>query len=68
MANKYFNHQVGNIKASGGSGAKTSVGSGSGGGGMTEKTANWPGLPGKSGPNRSGGTPKAKTYPKSAGL
>ena len=35
---------------------------------MTMKTANWPGLPGKSGPNRSNGVPKAKAYPKSDGI
>ena len=37
-------------------------------GSVTEKTASWPGLPGKAGPNRSAGTPKAKVYPKSEGL
>lgn len=35
---------------------------------MNEKTVNWPGLPGKSGPNRSVGVPKAKVHPKSEGL
>ena len=32
------------------------------------KTAAWPGLPGKSGPNRSNGVPKIKAYPKSEGI
>lgn len=33
-----------------------------------EKTAAWPGLPGKSGPNRSAGVKRAKVYPSSQGL
>lgn len=32
------------------------------------KTAAWGGLPGKSGPNRSGGTSKLKIYAKSEGI
>ena len=35
---------------------------------VTESTANWPGLPGKSGPNRSNGVAKLKVNPKSEGL
>lgn len=35
---------------------------------MPEKTANWGGLPGKTGPNRSGGVKKLKVYPKSEGI
>lgn len=35
---------------------------------MPMKTAAWPGLPGKSGPNRSNGVPKIKAYPKSEGI
>lgn len=34
----------------------------------TEKTANWPGLPGKSGPDRSGGDKKVRIHPKSTGI
>ena len=36
--------------------------------GIVEKTANWPGLPGKSGPDRSAGVKKLKIYPASKGL
>ena len=35
---------------------------------VTEKTANWPGLPGKTGPNRTAGVKKVKTHPHSEGL
>ena len=35
---------------------------------VTEKTANWPGLPGKTGPNRSAGVKKVKSSPKSEGI
>lgn len=35
---------------------------------VTEKTASWPGLPGKTGPNRSNGVKKLNTFPKSEGL
>lgn len=37
-------------------------------GSVNEKSINWPGLPGKSGPNRSAGVKKAKVYAKSEGL
>ena len=35
---------------------------------VKEKTANWPGLPGPSGPNRSAGVKKLKIHPTSIGL
>ena len=35
---------------------------------VNERTANWPGLPGKSGPNRSAGVKKLKVYASSKGL
>lgn len=35
---------------------------------MPEKSPNWPGLPGKSGPDRSAGVKRAKVYPKSQGI
>ena len=35
---------------------------------VVEKTANWPSLPGKGGPNRSAGIPRARIHPKSVGL
>ncbi len=37
-------------------------------GAVNERTANWPGLPGKSGPNRSAGVKKVKIHAKSEGL
>ncbi len=36
--------------------------------GVKENTANWPGLPGKSGPNRSAGVKKVKIHPISRGI
>ena len=33
-----------------------------------EKTANWPDVPGKKGPNRSAGVKKAKVYAQSKGV
>ena len=36
--------------------------------GFVEKTANWPGLAGPPGPNRSAGVKKLKVNPKSVGL
>lgn len=56
MANKYHGNLTGNGKQSGGSNAqqRRSPPAMS----MPEKTANWGGLPGKTGPNRSGGAPK----------
>ncbi len=35
---------------------------------VNERTASWPGLPGKTGPNRSAGVKKLKTHPMSKGL
>lgn len=35
---------------------------------INEKTAAWGALPGKTGPNRSAGVPKLKTFPKSEGI
>lgn len=35
---------------------------------VNERTANWPGLPGKEGPNRSAGVKKLKIYAASKGL
>lgn len=37
-------------------------------GSVNESTANWQGLPGKSGPNRSASVKKLKIHPKSMGL
>lgn len=35
---------------------------------VNESVANWPGLPGKAGPDRSMGTPRVKVHPKRIGL
>ena len=35
---------------------------------FTEKTAAWPGLPGKGGPNRSAGVKRVRAHPKAEGL
>ena len=35
---------------------------------VTERTAAWPGLPGKAGPDRSAGVTKVKIHPKSEGI
>ncbi len=35
---------------------------------VNERTVNWPGLPGKTGPNRSAGVKKLKIHPQSRGL
>lgn len=35
---------------------------------FTERTATWPGLPGKSGPNRSVGAKRARIHPTSKGI
>ncbi len=35
---------------------------------VNERTANWPGLPGKTGPERSAGVKKLKIHPTSQGL
>ena len=61
MANKFFKEDSG-IKPppTGRSGPKSDT--------VTEKTADWGGLPGKSGPDRSNGVEKLKTDAKSEGL
>jgi hypothetical protein len=66
MPNKYHGNLTGNGKFSGGSN-KDSRG-GSSPSSMPEKTASWPGLPGKTGPDRSGGVKKLKVHPKSEGM
>lgn len=35
---------------------------------LNEATPNWPGNPGKTGPDRSNGVEKARIYPKQEGL
>lgn len=57
MSNKFFNKDTAPSKQSGGQGGSNSP---QGSGGVPQpptKTAAWPGLPGKKGPNRSNGVP-----------
>lgn len=63
MPNKDFNDMIDNKS----SGEKTGV-RGSKSDSMNEKTAAWPGLPGKTGPDRSNGVQKVKTTAKSEGI
>jgi hypothetical protein len=55
--NKYHGNLTGNGKQSGGEGGSNAACGRRPTLTMPEKTANWPGLPGKAGPNRSGGAP-----------
>jgi len=65
MPNKYYNNMSGaNFPKK--EGAPTGHRGGSQA--MPEKTANWPGLPGKAGPDRSNGVKKCKCYPVSKGI
>jgi len=66
MPNKNFNNMHG-ANFSKKQGAPTGVRGGSAA--MPEKTAGWPGVPGKTQPkDRSGGTKKVKHYPVSEGI
>ena len=66
MANKFFNEQLhGKPPAGGGRSAEAN---GSGSSGFKVKQGYAPGLPGKSGPNRSNGVEKARVHPSSEGL
>jgi hypothetical protein len=65
MANRYYtNFEDRKIS----SGSAPTPGSKSRESTVNEKTAAWPGLPGKSGPDRSGGVKKVKAYAKSEGI
>ena len=65
MASRYFT-ELKERRVSGGK--KYSPPSGSMSSSLNEKTAAWPSLPGKSGPDRSGGVKKLKVCAKSEGL
>ena len=68
MPNPYNTKQVANLKpGTKGQGVKP-LPSGPKDQAMLERTANWPSLPGKSGPERSAGVNKAKVYPKAQGI
>lgn len=67
MPNSRFNRQVGNVKPTGPSGVKP-LPSGNPPVSMPERTAAWPGLPGKAGPDRSAGMPEEKVYAKAVGI
>lgn len=55
--NKYHNRDAAPSKYTGGEGGQNKAMGRSPRMSMPEKTAAWPGLPGKSGPNRAGGAP-----------
>lgn len=69
MANNRFNKQIQTVpeKTTGGVGVKP-LKPGPSSFPMRMQTANWPGLPGKAGPDRSGGTPEEKVYAYAQGL
>lgn len=63
MTNKYYNDMV----SKSGKGADTGT-KGSKADIKSESTANWPGIPGSAGPDRSAGVEKVKTTVKSEGI
>lgn len=58
MSNKYFNKDTAPSKQTGGEGGSNKAMGSTPSLSMPEKTAAWPGLPGKASPNRSAGTPR----------
>lgn len=67
MPNPNFNKQVPQQKPAPSSGVKP-LPSGSPDLSMPMRTASWPGLPGKAGPDRSNGVPEEKVYAMAQGL
>lgn len=69
MANNRFNKQIQTVPepTTGGMGKKP-LPSGSPDLSMPERTASWPSLPGKTGPDRSAGVPEEKVYAFAQGL
>lgn len=72
MSNKYFNKDTAPSKQAGGEGGSNSPQGSGVPMSMPMQTANWPGLPGKEGPNRANSEPTTGKlgpfYPKKAGL
>jgi hypothetical protein len=68
MANSYFNTQIGNDKEPKSGKGVMPKGGGPGSTSVPERTANWPGLPGKGGTDRSNGSPEEKIYATAKGL
>ena len=67
MANP--NYSKTSPRPTGGKGSPPATGMrGTSGASVNEKTASWPGLPGKTGPDRSAGVKKLKCHPKQEGL
>ena len=58
MSNKYINRSTAPSKQTGGEGGSNKAMGSSPSLAMPEKTANWPGLPGKASPSRAAGAPK----------
>jgi hypothetical protein len=68
MPNDYHNRQVTDMhNPTSGSGVKP-LPAGKPDLSMPVRTANWPGLPGKGGPERSAGVPRPKTHPAKEGF
>lgn len=64
-----FNSENGQQNKAGGSGAKEKPGSGKPNGKLAMKTAAWPGVPGKTGPNRNTtGVKEVKQYADNVGV
>lgn len=61
MSNKYHNRDTAPSKQTGGQGGSNKAMGKAPSLSMPEKTANWPGLPGKAGPDRSAGVPEVET-------
>lgn len=62
MGNKYWNQGANPSRQSSSQGGPNKALGSPPSQGMPEKTANWGGLPGKAGPDRSGGTPKHRRH------
>ncbi len=69
MANNRFNQQIKTISepSSGGQGVKPLKGSPQPSN-LNMSVPSWPGLPGKSGPDRSAGVPEVKIYAQANGI
>lgn len=68
MPNNYFNRQIADIKEPKSSQGRKPLPAGKPDLSMPERTASWPSLPGKAGPERSNGVPEEKVYAFAQGL
>lgn len=67
MSNDRFNDQLNDQEPQDGQGQKP-LPAGSKSQDIPMRTADWPGLPGKAGPDRSAGVPKEKVYATAEGI